>query len=77
MLLGAVGPLFEGVATYGLRNMLSWAMFEAVSDLCQALHVQLLLQWPQRWLFLQNCTRLWYIGSCKLALTPALQIAWI
>ena len=42
MLLGAAGPLFVYVATYGLRNMLSCAILAAVSGLCQALHSQLL-----------------------------------
>ena len=49
MLLGVVGPLVEGVATYSPRNLLSCAILVVVSALCQALHLQLSMQWPQRW----------------------------
>ena len=35
MLLGVVGPLVEGVATYGPRNLLSCAISVVVSALCQ------------------------------------------
>ena len=77
MLLGAAGPLFVCVVTYGLRNMLSCAILAAASGLCQALHSQLLLHWPQRWLLLQNCTQFWSMGSCNSVLNPALQIACI
>jgi hypothetical protein len=44
MLLGAVGPPFVGVATYGPRKMLSCVVSAAVSGLCQALRMQLSLQ---------------------------------
>ena len=49
MVLGVVGPLVEGVATYGPRNLFSCAISVVVSALCQALRVQLSLQWPRRW----------------------------
>ena len=39
MLLGAVGPPFVGVATYGPRKRLSCAVSVAVSGLCQALRM--------------------------------------
>ena len=79
MLLGVGGPLVVGVATYGPRTLLSCAILAVVISLCQALCIQLLLSlhWPQRWWLIQNCTRLWSIGSCKLASNPALRIAHI
>ena len=49
MLLGVEGPLVEGVATYGPRNLFSCAISVVVSALYQAIRVQLSLQWPRRW----------------------------
>ena len=49
MVLGVVGLLVEGVATYSPLNLFSCAISVVVSALCQALLVQLSLQWPRRW----------------------------
>ena len=48
MVLGVVGLLVVGIATYSPRSLLHWAISVVVSALCQALYMQLLLQWPQR-----------------------------
>ena len=44
MLLGVVGSLVVGVATYSPRNLFSCAILVVVSALCKALRVQLSLQ---------------------------------
>ena len=42
MLQGVVGPLIAGVATYGLRKELSWAILAAISTLCLVMQMQVL-----------------------------------
>ena len=49
MLLGVVGPLVEGVASYSPWSLFSCIFLIAMSALCQALCMQLLLQWPRIW----------------------------
>ena len=49
LLLGVIDPLVVGVATYGPRRLLYWAISIVVNALSQALCMQLSLQWPQRW----------------------------
>ena len=49
ILLGVVGPLVVGMATYGPMSLLSCAILAVLSAMCQVLCVQLSMQCPQRW----------------------------